>query len=168
MFLINFLERRGSISQILCLDQSTKLTGYSVWQDKELVNYGVLEVDSKEKNPIERMKEMNDKIIQLMDIVQPVFVVFEDVQFQKNYGTFKQLSQLQGMIMAHLFKLDIGFQIIQPSAWKSYCGIKGRKRVEQKENTQLFVKNKFNIETSEDEADAIGIGVWAVNNIKIK
>ena len=111
------------------------------------------------------MKEMNEKIIQLMDIIQPVFVVFEDVHFQRNYGTFQQLSQLQGVVMAHLFKLNVGFQIIQPSAWKSFCEIKGRKRVEQKRNTQIFVKDKYNIEASEDEADAIGIGTWAINKI---
>ena len=28
-------------------------------------------------------------------------------------------------------------------------------------------KNKFGFDVSEDEADAIGIGVWAINNIKI-
>lgn len=111
------------------------------------------------------MKQMNDKIIDLIDEVNPSFIVFEDVQFQRNYGTFKQLSQLQGVIMAYLFKLNIGFQIIQPSAWKSFCGIKGRKRIEQKENTQLFVRNKYNIKASEDEADAIGIGTWAINKI---
>lgn len=68
--------------------------------------------------------------------------------------------------MAYLFKTDIGFKIIEPSAWKSFCKIKGRKREEQKKNTQVFVKGKYNIEVSEDEADAIGIGTWAISKIK--
>lgn len=98
--------------------------------------------------------------------IQPDFIVFENVQFQQNYGTFQQLSQLQGLVMALLFETDIGFQIIEPSAWKSFCGIKGRKREEQKKNTQIFVKNKYGIDVSEDEADSVGIGVWSLNNIK--
>ena len=121
-----------------------------------------------EKNPIERMKQMNDEIIKLINEIKPSFIVFENVQFQQNYGTFQQLSQLQGVIMAYLFKTDIGFQIIEPSAWKSFCGIKGRKRAEQKKNTQVFVKDKFNCDVTEDEADAIGIGIWAINKIIIK
>jgi Holliday junction resolvasome RuvABC endonuclease subunit len=112
------------------------------------------------------MKEMNDKIIALIKDVNPDYIVFEQVQFQNNHGTFQQLSQLQGIIMAYLFNINIGFTIIEPTAWKSCCKIKGRKRVEQKENTKIFVKEKYKAEVSEDEADAIGIGYWAIHNLK--
>lgn len=154
--------------KILALDQATKISGFSIWEDKKLITYGILKANEDEKNPIERMKQMYDEIILLIDNNKPNFIVFENVQFQRNYGTFQQLSQLQGVIMAYLFKLDVGFQIIEPSAWKSFCGIKGRKREDQKKNTQIFVKSKYNIDVSEDEADAIGIGVWAINKIKVK
>jgi crossover junction endodeoxyribonuclease RuvC len=153
--------------KFLCLDQATKISGYSVFEDKKLTTYGTLEVDQKEKNPIERMKQMYDRIIQLIDSVSPDFIVFENVQFQQNYGTFQQLSQLQGVIMGYLFKTNIGFEIIEPSAWKSFCLIKGRKREEQKKNTQIFVKNRYGLDCSEDIADAIGIGTWTINKIKV-
>jgi Holliday junction resolvasome RuvABC endonuclease subunit len=150
---------------ILNLDQSTKITGYSIFKNKNLDTYGLLCANEDEKNPIERMKEMNDKIIALINNVKPDYIVFEQVQFQNNYGTFQQLSQLQGVIMAHLFLKDIGFTLIEPTAWKSFCKIKGRKRVEQKLNTQIFVKEKYGFNVSEDEADAIGIGTWSSNNL---
>jgi crossover junction endodeoxyribonuclease RuvC len=153
--------------KILCLDQATKISGFSIWEDKKLITYGKLEVNQNEKNPIERMKQMYDQIVNLIESSSPSFIVFENVQFQRNYGTFQQLAQLQGVIMSYLFKSDIGFKIIEPSAWKSFCGIKGRKREEQKKNTQVFVKNKYGIEVSEDEADAIGIGTWAINKIQV-
>ena len=156
------------IIKILCLDQATKTSGYSVFENKKLITYGILQANENEKNPIERMKQMQDRINELIDKIKPSFIVFEDIQFQQNYGTFKQLAQLQGILMAKLFKLDIGFQIIEPSAWKSFCGIKGRKREEQKKNTQAFVKSIYKVSVSEDEADAIGIGFWAINNIKVK
>lgn len=155
-------------TKILALDQATKVSGYSVFNNKNLDTYGLLKVNEKEKNPIERMKEMNDKIIALIDGVKPDYIVFENVQFQNNYGTFQQLSQLQGVIMAFLFCKNIGFTVIEPSAWKSFCGIKGRKRIEQKANTQKFVKEKYKLDVSEDEADAIGIGYWAIHNLKTK
>ena len=153
------------VIKILCLDQSTKITGYSIFQDKKLISYGILMSDVNEKNPIERMKQMYDKVVNLIDEINPDFVVFEDVQFQNNYATFSQLSQLQGVIMSILFERNIGFKIIQPTAWKSFVGVKGRKRIEQKASAIQIVKNKYKINVSEDEADAIGIGVWAVNNI---
>lgn len=109
---------------------------------------------------------MTDGIKSLIQRTKPDYIVFENVQFQNNYGTFQQLSQLQGVIMAYLFETDIGFTIIEPSAWKSCCGIKGRKREEQKKNTQLYVKEKYSYDVSEDEADAVGIGTWAIKNIK--
>ena len=148
------------------MDQATKISGYSIFEDKNLITYGTLEVDQKEKNYVERIKQMNGKIIQLINDNNPDFVVFEDVQFQRSYQTYQQLSQLQGVIMANLFDQNLGFQIIEPSGWKSFCGIKGKKREEQKKNTQEFVKNKYGIDVSEDEADAIGIGVWASSKIR--
>lgn len=152
--------------KILCLDQATLKTGYSIWIDKELVTYGLLEVDPKEKNIIERMKLMRDLVVQLIELEQPNFIIFEDTQMQNNKLTFQQLSQFQGVLMAYFFDINIGFVIVKPTEWKGKCGIKGRKREEQKINTQLFVNDKFGFDVSEDEADAIGIGYWAVSKIK--
>lgn len=157
--------KEGEIIKILALDQSTKVTGYSTWQDKSLKEYGLLTANPKEKNPIERMREMYTKIVELINTYEPDFVVFEDVQFQNNYGTFQQLSQLQGILMALLFEKDIGFMTVEPTKWKSFCGVKGRKREEQKANCIQMVKTKYKIDVTEDEADAIGIGIWAVNNL---
>lgn len=112
--------------KILCLDQATLKTGYSVWIDKELNRYGILEVDPEEKNIIERMKLMSDLIVQLIQLEQPNYIVLEDTQMQNNSKTFQQLSQLQGVLMAYFFNIDIGFAIVKPSEWKGYCKIKGR------------------------------------------
>lgn len=106
------------------------------------------------------------KIKKLIQRVKPNYIVFEDVQFQRNKGVFKTLSQMQGALIMVCFELDIGFTIIEPSAWKSYCAIKGKNREEQKPNTQKFVKIKFKKDCNEDEADSIAIGWWSVNNIK--
>lgn len=154
------------MTKLLCLDQATLKTGYSLFDDNKLISYGILEVDPDEKNIIERMKLMSDKIIKLIELLSPNYIVFEDTQFQNNYKTYQQLSQFQGVIMFYLFQIDIGFCIVKPTEWKSICGIKGRKREEQKLNTIAFIKDKYNIDVSEDIADAIGIGTWSIKNIK--
>lgn len=111
------------------------------------------------------MRKMYFAVKQIIDIEKPDFVVIEAVQYQKNMRVFSQLSQLQGVLFSLFFELDIGFTIIEATAWKSFCKISGQKREEQKANTIQMVKDTYGIEVTEDEADAIGIGRWAVNNI---
>ncbi|AHF08580.1 crossover junction endodeoxyribonuclease RuvC [Desulfitobacterium metallireducens] len=154
------------MAKILCLDQATLKTGYSLFDDNKLITFGILEVDPAEKNIIERMKLMSDKITNLIESLSPDFIVFEDTQFQNNYKTYQQLSQFQGVIMLYLFQINISFCIVKPTEWKAACKIKGRKREEQKLNTIAFVKDKYGLDVSSDEADSIGIGEWAVNKIK--
>ena len=133
-----------------------------------MIGYGLLNSNVKENNPLERMRIMGNLIRNKLRKLCPDVVVIEGVQFQNNYRTYSQLSQMQGVIFNILFEQNIEFRLIEPTAWKSYSKIKGKKRVEQKENTILMVRNKFNINVSEDEADAIGIGIWAINNINNK
>jgi Holliday junction resolvasome RuvABC endonuclease subunit len=111
------------------------------------------------------MKLMSEKIIDLINKIKPDVLILEDVQFQRNQKTFQELANMQGVIMAYLFKIDIPFQVVYPTIWKSYCKIKGKKREEQKANTKIFVKVKFGIDVGEDEADAIGLGWFAINNV---
>lgn len=158
-----FLRFGCDFIKILVFDQSTKATGYAVFIDAQLKQSGVLL--ALEPDITGRIRSMDRKMQKTILENDPDYIVFENVQFQRNCGTFQRLSQLQGVLMAYLFKLNIGFQMIEPSAWKSFCGIQGRKRQEQKKNTQRFVKKQYGLVVSEDEADAIAIGTWAIHHV---
>ena len=151
--------------KILCLDQSTKITGYSEWKNKKLTKYGVVISDLSEKNPIERMRLMIIEIQKLISETKPNFVVFEDVQEQVNKLVFKQLAQMQGVLMGYLITINMPFTVVMPVEWKCECGIKGKNRIEQKLNTKIYVKENYGFDCTEDEADSIGIGIWANKNI---
>ena len=151
--------------RLLAFDQSTKVTGFSLWEGKKLTDYGKLDSNVEENNPIERMSKMYFLIKELLNKHNPGFVVLEGVQFQNNYKTYAQLSQMQGVIFSLLFEKDIGFLLIEPTAWRSFCGIKGRKRAEHKAAAIQLVNDTFQIDTDEDTAEAICIGVWASSNI---
>lgn len=152
---------------ILALDQSTKNTGWCLISGGKILKYGLLTVD--ETLPILlRLQKMFYVIKKLIREIDPDFVVFEGTQYQNNAGTFMNLSRLQGLIMSILFLKNIGFFAVEPTAWKAYCKISGRKREEQKINTKKFVADKYGLIVSEDEADAIGIATWATNNISDK
>ena len=47
-------------TNILCLDMSTKSTGYAIAKDSKIIDYGMLK--SEEKNPLDRIKVMYDFI----------------------------------------------------------------------------------------------------------
>lgn len=151
--------------KILAFDQSTKLTGWAFLNSKELEGYGVID-GSKIKNLDEKLLFQKNEIAKLYNNFYPNFVIIEDIQYQKNIFTYKELAELLGIISNYFYENQIPYLIVPPTQWKSFCGIKGRKRTEQKENTIQFVKDRFHINVSDDIADAICIGWYGVNIIK--
>lgn len=153
----------------IALDQATKHTGYSIWglspscDAPSLLEYGMLKANVK-NDVISRMREMYSDIKGLIFTHKPNYVFFEATQFQSNQRVYSTLSQLQGIVMAILFEKDIGFSIIEPSSWKSYCGITGRKREEQKAKSIAIASKQFGLsDLTDDVADAILIGYYGAH-----
>ncbi|MCM1418182.1 MAG: hypothetical protein NC202_05260 [Roseburia sp.] len=133
--------------------------------DGHIESYGAIDPDNKKGFVNDRLRSMFFKIREKVEEIDPDFVVMEGTQYQKNAQSFNILSKLQGIIMAILFVKDIGSYIVAPTCWKSFCGIQGQRRHEQKANTQAFVQEKYGLTATEDEADAIGIATWAAANV---
>lgn len=153
---------------ILCLDQATKKTGVSVWSNGELVMYSIIKSDPKETDMVERMRQMRDGVCKLIVKFKPDLACIEGAQFQTNQRVYGELSRLQGVFFSIFFENNIPFHVVQPTQWKAFCKIKGKKRAEQKKNTQDMVRSDFGFDVSEDIADAIGIGIYAINNFDLK
>ena len=151
--------------KILALDQSTKHTGWSYWDNKRLLKYGVIDTQESDVAFV-RMAQMGSEIDKLVRRFKPNHVVIEQVQFQHNYKVYSQLSQLQGIIMRILFEKNIAFTLVEPTKWRAFDGIKNRKREETKAAAIQAVKDKYYIDVSEDIAEAIGIGLWAIENVE--
>lgn len=151
--------------KILALDQSTKHTGWSYWDNKRLLKYGVIDTQESDAAFV-RMAQMGSEIDKLVRRFKPNHVVIEQVQFQHNYKVYSQLSQLQGIIMRILFEKNTAFTLVEPTKWRAFDGIKNRKREETKAAAIQAVKDKYYIDVSEDIAEAIGIGLWAIENVE--
>lgn len=145
--------------KILALDQSTASTGFAVFIGNHLKKSGCYKPSGDLFTRINQTKNYIKELIEDNDIN---FVFIEDIQYQKNQKTYKILANLQGVIINLLIELNIQFEIIPPSTWKSWNGIKGKKRAEQKRNTIEKIKEIFGREATEDEADAICIGLYAL------
>ena len=147
-------------NNILALDQSSRITGYAIFQDSKLVSYGHFTLTND--NIDNRLVEFKQQIIQLIDEHKIDKVIYEDIQMQSNITnnvqTFKILAEIIGVLAETLTELNIPHESILASVWKSHLNIKGRNRAEQKRNAQQYVIDNYNRKPTQDEADAICIG----------
>lgn len=145
---------------VLALDQSSKCSGWSVFEDKKLLAFGHFTFDDEDIG--QRLFKIREKVKELISKFKPNHVIFEDIQLQDNIGnnvqTFKILAQVYGIVSELLTELKIPYSMVLAGTWKNTLNIKGRTRPEQKKNAQLYVTNKYNINPIQDECDAICIG----------
>lgn len=170
------IVEKGALDQvaskfIIALDQSTQLTGYAIFQDKDLIAHGVFSPSGDYEHRIVKLRQW------LLDKLEPlkpnVEVYFEDIQLQDlgggNIGvtTFKKLAHVQGALIVTCIEEDVPYTIVPAATWRKTCGIKGRVRSEYKPAAQAHVLEKYGIQATEDEADAICIGEHGVKNFSL-
>lgn len=150
---------------ILALDQATHTTGWSLWQDTELTEFGKFSFDD-----ISILQRIHKVCVQLQIMIikyKPDKIVFEDIQMQgmiNNVQTFKALAQLQGAIVEICYQQKIPYEIISPNEWRSACKLlkgQAKDRNSQKRAAQSWVRERFGKVCTQDEADAICIGYAA-------
>lgn len=146
--------------RILAIDQATHTSGYAVFNNKSLIDYGSF--TATEGTDIERSVQVKQWMLSLIDRYQIDFVGLEGIQYQTQVGitTFETLARLQGILAATCVEEKIQYKIAHTAAWREKCGVKGKTRPDKKRSMQRLVKEWFNISPSEDECDAIGIGKY--------
>lgn len=167
----NELEALGQqVRKLLALDQSSHISGYSIFYDEKLETFGKFSFDDEDIG--ERLHKIRNKVKELIDTYDINEVAFEDIQLQNNVHnnvqTFKILAEVFGIIYELVTELEIPHTAILAGTWKSTLGIKGKNRVEQKRNAKAFVNEKYNIKATQDEADAICIGTHMLTKPKAK
>ena len=166
------IPKKKSIQRSIGLDQATHTTGYSIFDDGDLVYAGVFEAGANDE--IERDIEIKNWLIQLIQNWKPDIIGIEGIQLQqinnKTVGvtTYQTLARLQGILMATCVEQKIDYTIVPPATWRAHCEVKGRARTDRKRSMQRKVKEWFDITVSDDVADAIGIGKYIADKHKKK
>lgn len=149
------------MSNLLSLDQSSKITGYAVFEDNKLKTFGKFAVE--DNNIDTRLVKIRQKIKDLIEQYHIDEVVFEDIQQQNNISnnvqTFKILAEVYGVVSELLEQEKIPHSSILAVTWKSLLGIKGKTRSEQKKNAQNYVFYNYGEKPTQDESDAVCIGL---------
>ena len=153
--------------KILALDLSTKSSGWAYFEDGELRNHGC--ITSSSTDLIKRIHVMTNGITEILNQYTVDSLVVEEVRPEGGYGvgnlqTHRALMWLQAAtaFLIHDNYPKIKIDYIYPSSWRATLNIKngrGIKRTSLKEADIAFVKEKYNIDVNDDEADAICIGL---------
>jgi Holliday junction resolvasome RuvABC endonuclease subunit len=151
--------------RLLSFDQASKL-GWALFDTdtKKLLEYGVKDF-SKVKDPDERLSKIKTKMNQLIQELKAEVFSIEETQYQGMIKVYKNLCELMGVIKNNFYEQEMAYIVVKSSEWKGTCGIKGKKREEQKRNAQAFVKEMFGIDASEDVCDAICQGWHVIQTI---
>lgn len=152
--------------RVLALDQATHTTGWSIFDGKELIKYGHFE--SKLSEQTARNHEIKLWLINMIDNWQPDVIGIEGIQFQimedgqhsMGITVFESLARLQGVMLDTAYELNVESKVCHTQKWRAHCGVKGRKRSDKKRSMQLLTKEWYDVNVTEDEADAIGIGKY--------
>ena len=148
------------MSNLLALDQASVTSGYAVFKNGDLVDYGKFTFN--DDVIAERLVKIRAKVIELIEEHDIDEVAFEDIQMQgnvtNNVQTFKVLSEVFGVVSEVLQEKKMKYTVVMSGTWKSTLGIKGRTRPEQKRNAQEYVLQTYNVKAIQDVCDAICIG----------
>lgn len=148
------------MSNLLAIDQASVTSGYAVFKDGNLVDYGKFTFN--DDVIAERLVKIRAKVLELIAEYNIDEVAFEDIQMQGNVAnnvqTFKVLSEVFGVISEVLQEKKMKYTVVMSGTWKSTLGIKGRTRPEQKRNAQEYVLQTYNVKAIQDVCDAICIG----------
>lgn len=182
MLTIAFDQNTSVIGYGVWFDGSLAEHGaFSMKQKKVLdrINYG------KDKISYIIDKNILSYVAQNDNINDKIQILFEDIQLQDtvsirssngfgkqkedvNVRTFKTLAmalgvyQLAAKTSCEKITLPYDIKLISPSKWRSGVGIKSKIRKDQKNEAIEKVKKEFNFTPSEDEAEAILIGLYNI------
>lgn len=154
---------------ILALDASTKSTGYAIYVDNILKDYGTITASSS--NVINRIQKIIQEIEPIISTCSFDYIVLEEVP-NINNGNIKTLKALYWLQAAlnFLFYEKIPKSTVKyfiPGEWRKKVGIhtgRGVTRDKLKKISITLVKNIYNIDCNDDVAEAILLGQAFINN----
>lgn len=151
--------------KILSFDQSTRVSGYCYFENGQYVESGVINMSKSKLETDERSFEMAKELWKVIKKYKPEHLILEDTQQQNgNVKTVITLARLAGMVVGYAEAHKVKTHIVLPSKWRAALGYNQGPKVKRQELKQQsidYVKEHFGVELSEDECEAIVIGIAA-------
>jgi Holliday junction resolvasome RuvABC endonuclease subunit len=154
---------------ILALDLSINATGWAVFQDSNILDFGVIKTKKaasyKDKYPKSTVKKAIYATEEIKNIIQkynPEVIVYEEINPGSSYRkrsvvTIKALSFIHGYIFKDNLDIIDRFEAIKSSEWRSTLGLPNRGDRVKSAAIEL-VNNTYGLQLKfedDDIADAI-------------
>lgn len=142
--------------KLIAFDQSTTATGFCIMEmgTGNIIESGVV-IPKKNDETIDRITYTIKRCLNLVRTNEVAFVFIEGVQVQRNPRVYEVLAKLAGSLEVMLYESGYLVNVVKASEWRKRVGIKGRKRAEVKKEAIELVKELYDLEVSEDEAEAV-------------
>lgn len=146
--------------KVMSFDQSTRVSGWCLFEGSKYVCSGVIDMNKSKLDTDKRSFEMAKKLWKLLKEHKPDHLVLENVQQQSGVSTVIILARLQGMIIGYAEAHNIEVHILLPSQWRAELNYRQGpkvKRAELKQQSADYIKDNYGFDVSEDENEAICI-----------
>lgn len=146
----------------LCgLDTSSRCSGYSYFENGELIEHGVVDLGKFKGSSDERIREMGRGLLKALQKYDPDIVVIEEEVIGSSTTT-RMLAMIIGIVMSWTIAKNREFHMLQPSQWRSLVCNEGESYPRKREDAKAWdiskCKEFFGIDVGDDEADGILIG----------
>ena len=149
--------------KMITIDSSTSKSGVAFWINGELQEYKLLDFH-KEKTTSIKFDKMARALLDTLDYYKPNIIWLEEAVVTRNAQTQRVLLRLQGVVYTWCILNNCEFNTIRPAEWRKLCDAEfSGKREELKAIAVQFVKDRYDIETTDDVAEAICIGNSILN-----
>lgn len=148
---------------LIGIDSSTSNTGYSIYRNAVLEDYGVICTTHITDKDV-KFETMCKEIISLLDKYKPMILTAELTTPTRNAVTQRQLTLLLGVIYGWCLSNDCECIFYRASQWRHLIGDNfPKKREELKAWAVNLVNEKYGIVLQDDIAEAILIGQARIN-----
>lgn len=150
------VPEKGNV-RVIGFDQATEKFGLSIWDDGKLSFFNLYTFTGTLAQRLVKAKKLVEEIV--IKEWKPDYIVMEDIQYQHGAVlTYKVLAMLLGIIEELCTEHGIKYEVVSPNVWRKFAGTCGKTRQEEKKLSVATVKQKYNVNVSDDVAEAILIG----------
>jgi len=149
------------MTNLISLDTSSSKTGWTFFIDGKYIDHGLIDLSKSKLSSDERIKKMCLEILKVLDKYKPNIIAIEKMNVSRNMNAVRVLCRAIDTAYYYSILNDVFYYEIQASQWRSLLGMQGknRKRDDYKALSVEYVKDKLNIEVTDDEADSFCVGM---------
>ena len=145
--------------RVIGFDNASHNMGVSIFDNGKLVYYNLLTFN--QGTAIQRLNKIRDTLEkQILPLWEPDIIQIEDIQHQTSYATYEVLVKLKGVFEMACDRFGIELKRTRSSTWRSHFAINKRKREEDKKAAIGLVKDMYQVDVTDDVAEAILIAKY--------